>query len=258
MQGEGRPGGGNDVSSHRQDAVHVPDRLLEVATVDRVHGRDQEVSHGVAGEGSFVLREAVLEQLRHGGLRLGERREAVPDIPDRGDPQLLAKAAAGTAIVRHRHDGGDVRGVLLQAPQKRREAGSAPDRDDPWPAGQQPAPVHEVDERLLGALGERAEERADHAVRPVAEQEEPQGQQHRRPDPVLQELERQQRDRRLRRAGNLRVAVELANRQRTGKGEPRQAEERDAEPALDPDPRPEPATKVHAGLTLVRARGGRC
>ena len=161
----------------------MPDRLLEVAAVDRVHGRDQEVAHGVAGEVPLVLGEPVLEQLRHRRLRLGERRQAVADVADGRDPQLLAQAAARAAVVGNRDDRRDVRRVLLETAQERGEPCPTPDRNDPGPAGQEAPPIDEVDEGLLGALGERAQERSHDSIRPVGEQEDAEAEEHAPPGP---------------------------------------------------------------------------
>ena len=258
MEHERRPRRGHDPAADREDPVHVPDRLLEVPAVDRVHGRDQEVAHRVASEVALVLGEAVLEQLRHRGLRLSERREAVADVPDGCDSELLAEAPRGTPVVGDRDDRGDVRGVLLEPAKERGKAGAAPDRHHPGTPGQEPTAVYEVDEGLLAALRERAEQGTDDADRPVPEEEDPQPQEYRRADPVRQELEGDERDRPSQRAVDLDIPVQLSQCERTGEGERGQAHERDAEPALDPDPRPQPAAQVHAGLTRAPARGGRC
>ena len=78
--------------------------------------------------------EAVAEELAHERLGVGERRDAVADVADRRDPELLAQRARRAAVVGHGHDRRDVARVLLEPAQERREARPAADRDDPRPA----------------------------------------------------------------------------------------------------------------------------
>ena len=82
--------------------------------------------------------EAVLEQLGHQGLRLGERCEALADVAGWEHSILLAQPAARAAVVGDGDDRHDVAGVLLDASEQRREPGAATDRDQ------------------AGALGKRA------------------------------------------------------------------------------------------------------
>ena len=54
----------HDLAAHRQDAVDLPDRLLEVAALDRRHRGDEEVAHRVPAEAlRGIPGKAVLQQL---------------------------------------------------------------------------------------------------------------------------------------------------------------------------------------------------
>ncbi len=254
---------GHDPAAHRQDAVHLPDAVLEVSALDRVHGRDQKVADGVAGQAALVRAEPMLEQLGHGRFRLGQGDQAVADVADGRDPQLLAEATRGAAVVRDGHDGRHVSGALLDPAQQRREAGAAADRHDPRPARQEPAPVDEVDQRLLRALAERAEQGADDPVRPVGEDPRAGQEQHHRPHPVRHELQRHDRDERLVRLADVDFAIDLSQGEGPGQGERHEPHERDAEPALDADAGPQPAPEIHRGagrwiaINRAPARDGR-
>ena len=98
--------GRQDLAAHGQHPVRLAHRLLEVAG-DRGHGGDEEVAEGVVVE-ARARREAVLHELGHERLGIGQRGDAVADVPGRHDAELLAQPAAAAAVVGHRHDGGDV------------------------------------------------------------------------------------------------------------------------------------------------------
>ena len=89
-------------AAHREDAVQAADALLEVTALDRGHGGEQQVADGVTrqavafggpGEKALGGREPVLEQLAHQRLRVGEGSDAVADVADGRDAQLLAQDA---------------------------------------------------------------------------------------------------------------------------------------------------------------------
>ena len=126
--------GRQDLAAHRQDAVRLAHRLLEVAG-DRGHGGDEQVPEGVVVEPG-AGREAVLHELGHERLGVGQGGDAVADVPGRRDPELLAQAAAAAPVVGQGDDGGDVGRVALQAAQQRREARSR--RRSPRSAGRAP------------------------------------------------------------------------------------------------------------------------
>ncbi len=197
------------------------------------------------GEAPVVVAEAVLEELAHRRLGLGERDEAVADVADGRDPELVAQAARRAAVVGDRDDRGQVGAVLLEAAEQDRQAGAAADRDDPRAAGEESAAVDEVDERLVGAVRERPQQGAQDAVRPVAEEGGAAGDEDGRTHPVRQELERDERDDGLDGVVDDDLAVQLAEGERAGEGERDEPDERDQEPALDADARAEPGPQVH-------------
>ena len=96
-------------------------------------------------------REAVLHELGHQRLGVGQGSDAVADVAGRDDPELLAEAAAAAAIVGDGHDGRDVGAVPLQPPQQRREAGAAADRHDPRPARQVALRVQHLEDAVVAA-----------------------------------------------------------------------------------------------------------
>ena len=115
--------------------------------------------------------EAVLEDLAHQRLRVGQGDDAVADVADRRDPELLAQDARRAAVVGDGHDRGQVAGVLLQPAQQRRQPGPAADRDDPRAAGEEPLLVDQLDQRLV-RVG-RAERVGQDVDRPIdAERDE--------------------------------------------------------------------------------------
>ena len=111
-----------------QDLAHAADRLIEAAAGNTVEGRQEQVAEALPLEGA--LGEAVVEQLSHQGLHVGQGFQAVSHVPRRQHPQFLAEYAGAAAVVRHRDDGGEVVGVPLQTPQHGGEARSAADGDD--------------------------------------------------------------------------------------------------------------------------------
>ena len=130
VQDDRRRRGRDDLAAHRQDPVHPPDALLEVALLDGRHRRDQEVADRVAGQARsapVLAREPVLEELAHQRLGVGQRDEAVADVADRRHTELVAQLARRSTVVGHRHDRGQVARVLLEAAQERREPVSAAD-----------------------------------------------------------------------------------------------------------------------------------
>jgi hypothetical protein len=136
MQGERRGRHRHDLAAHRKDPVDPPDAFLEVTVLDRRHRRDQQVADGVPRESRAigaraVVGEAVLEDLVHHRLRVGQRRDAVADVAHRRDPELGPQHARRPAIVGDRDHGGQVARVLLQPAQQRRQPGPPADRHDP-------------------------------------------------------------------------------------------------------------------------------
>src|SRR3954451_14285619 len=138
MERERRGRGRQHLAADGQDAVHLTDALLEVAALDGGHRGDQQVPDRVAAQSAAgplaglvaTPRETVFEQLVHQRLGIREGRDAPPDVADGGNPELLAKDAARTAVIRAGDDGGEVAGVVLEAAEECRETGPTADGDD--------------------------------------------------------------------------------------------------------------------------------
>ena len=156
-QVERHAGGRQHLAAHRQHAVRLAHRLLEVAG-HRGHGRDEQVAEGVVVEAG-AGREAVLHELRHQRLGIGQGGDAVADVARRHDPQLLPQPAARSAVVGDRHDGGDVGRVALQAAQQGGQPGAAADRHDPRPAREVALGVEHLHHRVA-ARHERRDDAA--------------------------------------------------------------------------------------------------
>ena len=74
-----------------------------------------------------------MEQLIHQRLHIGQRFQAVSDIPRRQHTQLLTQHAGAAAVVRYRNDSRQIIGMALQAPQHGAQPCAAADGHDPWP-----------------------------------------------------------------------------------------------------------------------------
>jgi hypothetical protein len=110
---------------HLGDGAH---RLLEVAR--RVDQADQQqVAHGVAVE--FAHAEAVLEGLRERVLGVGQRAQALAQVPHRRHVQHRAQPARRPAVVGDRDDAGHVVAQLAQRPQRDGGAVAPTHGDDP-------------------------------------------------------------------------------------------------------------------------------
>ena len=192
------------------------------------------------------LREPVLENLIHQWLGIRQRHDAVADVTDGRDPQLLPEHARRTSVIGDRHDRRQVAGVLLEAAQQRGQPGATTDRHDPRAAGEEPLLVDELDQRLV---------RIPRAERVRQDVERLPGPEHDQPDPdrtgdeaaqrVRQELERQEVEERPGEPGRREVARDLAQKVGEGDRQQQETEERDEEPAFDPDAGGEPAPEVH-------------
>ena len=116
---------------HRQDSSrngeNVPHPLhsLVKGTGNAVHSRKEEVSEALTGQGAF--RKAVIEQLLHGWLRVGQRHNAVADIAGRQHPEILPEHSGAAAVVGDGHDGRYVLCIALEAAQHRRKTMPAAD-----------------------------------------------------------------------------------------------------------------------------------
>ena len=242
---------GQDLATDREDPVHQPDAVLEVAALDRGHPGDQQVAEGVAGQPARLptvgCREAVLHDLAHQRLGVRQRHDAVADVADRRDPELGPEHARRPAVVGHGHDRGQVAGVLLEPAQERRQAGPTTDGDDPRAAGEEPLLVDQLDQGLVRvARPERVGQDVDDPVRPEQRPGRP------RPTPATSPRNSNGRNWRVRivdqhadDAGRFEVAGDLAQEMGEGDGQQQQPREDDEEPALDPDARGQPAPEVH-------------
>jgi hypothetical protein len=265
VQRHWRRSDGEDLAADRQDAVHPPHALLEIATLDGAHGGDEEVADRVAAQAGLVrCREgrgrvdfgrgrsvdagkAVLQQLCHERLRIGEGDDAVADVANRRDPQLRAQYPGRSAVVGDGHDSGEVAGVFLEPSQQRRQPRSAANRDDLRTAREKPLLVDDLDERLVAVGGpEGTDERARDANGAECDQGDPDQSNQQSAERVWQELKRDQVDEHLGCRARLHVARDLADEVGSGDREQQESKEHDDEPALDPDTRRQPAAQVHA------------
>ena len=250
VEGQRRGRDRDDLATDGQDAVHQADPVLEVAVLDGCHRGDQQVPQGVAGQATGLasgwLRESVLEDLAHQWFGVGQRDDAVADVADRRDPELVPQHARRAAVVGHGHDRGQVAGVLLEATQEDGQAGPTADRDDPRPAGEEAPLVEELDQRLV-RIGrpERVGQDAEGPVRPEGDERDADRGGDEPAQPERQELERQQVDQAADEPGRGEVAGDLAQEMGEGDGQQEQAREDDDEPALDPDAGRQPAPEVH-------------
>ena len=191
--------------------------------------------------------EAVLEDLAHQRLGVGQGRDAVADVADRRDAELGPQHARRAAVVGDGHDRGQVAGVLLEAAQQRRQPGPATDGHDPRPARQEALLVDELDQRLLG-IGRS--ERIGQDARP--RDTTPKTTSATPTEPATNPRSANGRNWRVSRsmsdagqAGRLEVAGDLAQEVRERDRQQQQPGEDDEEPALDPDAGRQPAPEVH-------------
>jgi hypothetical protein len=129
---EGRRRHGHDLPADGEDPVELADALLEVAALDRRHRGEQQVADGVPRQARVAprspIREAVLEELAHQRLGIGEGAMQLRRSPTGGIAELLAQHAGRPAVVGDRDDAVRLLGDLLEAAQQRRQAGAAADR----------------------------------------------------------------------------------------------------------------------------------
>ena len=254
MERQWRRRDGQDLSPDREDPIHQADAVLEIAALDRGHRGDQQVPECVPGEsvtvrpgGAVGRREAVLEDLAHQRFRVGEGHDAVADVADRRDAQLLAQDARRAAVIGDGHDRGQVARVLLESPQQRGQARPAADRHDPRPARQEALLVDELDQRLIRVVrAERPGQDPDGLVRPDDDEGDPERHGDEPAQEEREELEGQDVDEDAGQAVRLDVSGgDLAQEVGEGDGEQEEAGEDDDQPPFDPDAGGEPAPEVH-------------
>ena len=250
-----RDGGRREhLAADRKDAVHLAQALLEVTALDRRHRRDQDVANRVAadrpaaGRGGIgrAAREAILEQLAHQRLGIGERGDAASDVPDRRDAQLLAQDPGRAAVVGDRDDRGQVARVLLEPAQQRREPRPAADRDDPRPAREKSLLVDQLDEGAAFGRAEGIRQGPGRAIHPDHDQRYAGDDGQQAAQRVGQELKGYRVDDRLGDPARLEIATRLADDVGHAEGEQEETREHHEEPALHADAGRQPAAEVHA------------
>ena len=282
VEAEDRAGGGDDPAAHREDAVHLPDPLLEVPVLEGHERGQQQVAHRVPAEAdaqrlgsahrrqrgvqvrvrlwrqrAHGAREPVLEQAAHERLGVGEGDDAVADVPDGRQTQLRAQHARRAAVIRHGDDRGEVGGVLLEAAQQRGEAGPAADGHDARAAGEEPLLVDDLDHRLVAVPeGERVHQRPHEPVGAVQEQREANGAGDEPAQVVGQELQGEEVDHRHHGAARLHAGHDLADDVGDTDGEDEEPEEREEEPPLDADADGQPAAEVHRSSSRWKTATG--
>ena len=148
-----------DGAFHREHLSRFAERLLEVSRHVR-HRHDEKVPEGVAVEGALL--EAMVEELLHQRLGVGECDQALAEVTGREDSILVAQPDRRAAVVGNRHDRGEIGRVGLQAAEQRAESGAAPDRDDARPASAKPECVDDLDNASRVRPGK---ERSEHRLR---------------------------------------------------------------------------------------------
>ena len=111
-----------DLTLDGQDLRRLAQGRLDIAR-DLRHRCDEEVAEGVAGKLALAF-EAILEELLHQRLGIGQRDETVAQVARRDDAEVLAQPAGRAAIIGDRHDSRNVRVAALM-PRRSTER--------PWP-----------------------------------------------------------------------------------------------------------------------------
>ena len=156
--------GGRQHAAHRpEQAARLVEGLVEVAQGAGQAGDDQ-VADGVALE--LAALEAVLEHAGPHRVGVGQRHEAAAQVAGGGDAERLAQAAARTAVVGHRHDGGDVARVAAHRLQRRGQAVPAAQGHDLWGPHRSTAHARRGGARSGGSLGPRCSGRSPRPAPP--------------------------------------------------------------------------------------------
>ena len=191
-----------------------------------------------------LVREPVLEDAVHHRLGVGECRDAVADVADWRDPELVAEHAGRAAVIGDGDDRREVARVLLE-PRSSVDRPSLRRSPRSGAAGQEALLVDDLDERLAPVIGRNRSRRCpdDHhrADRHAAEADA-------RNHETLAGAGRKLKVRRsisvwLIHPAPVRAlpAERIGERQR----KEQEAHEDQQHPALDADPRGQPAPQVH-------------
>ena len=256
-EGDVLQGGGQDAAPH----VEHPGGLLEgplEGAGDLGHGGDVQVAEGVPGQVVALpvggLGEAVLEQGRDQRIAVRQGGDALPEVARGEHAQVAPQPAGGAAVVADRDHRGQVARGALEAPQQGREPGAAADGHHPGPAAEdalRPEGLAEAEAPgVAPAVGEVGQQQADegghqlpggpaHQAGPEQHQQQPAGQPgHELQGGVVDRL------------GEGGGAVEVGQQQRQAERHQGQGEHVDERPALDPQPRLQPAAQPRPVLRV--------
>ena len=118
----------------------------------------------MAGELALAL-EAVLEELFHQRLRVGQRDETVAQVARRDYAEVFAQPARRATVIGDRHDSRDIRRRRLDAAQEHGEAVATADDGDVRPLAEPALLVDDVDEALGFIRQQHHDDRADDEAR---------------------------------------------------------------------------------------------
>ena len=105
------------------------DRLFEAPGDLRECG-DEEIAERMPLEIGAISVESILEKLIHQRFVVSQRHDAVPDVARRWNVVLAPNSTRTAAVVRHRHDRGNVDVVLLETAQQIGKTSASPDGDN--------------------------------------------------------------------------------------------------------------------------------
>ena len=157
----GVPETGQHAAANGEDPVHRPDAVLEVAALDRPSPprsagcrgrarRDRSCRRRLAA-GNRYWRTSLINGSASASAAMQLRMS-----PTGGIPSPVAQDAGRATVVGHGDDRRQVAGVLLEAAEQRRQAGSAADRDDPRTPGEEALLVDQLHQRLVAAVASGA------------------------------------------------------------------------------------------------------
>ena len=272
-QGDVLQGGGQDPPPHVEHPRRLRQGPLERARHLRQR-RDVQVPEGVPrqvvpaprrprarggaggrprpGGAGGAVGEAVLEEGGDQGVGVGQGGDALPEVARGQHPQVAPQAPGGAPVVADGDHRGEVAGVGLEPPQQGGQPGAAPEGHHPrapreHPLGPQglPQPGAPGVAPAVGEVGQQQPHEGGRQLPGGHRQQGPPGEQEQ--DPPLRagdELQGGVVDRLRERRG----AVEVGQQQPGAQGHQGQRRRVERQPALDPDPRPQPAP--HAGPVL--------